>query len=165
MQTQKEMITIKRTDADDPVFRNLVDALNLELRALDGDQYGFYAQFNKLDSIRHVVVAYDQDQPVGCGAIKAYSPDTMEIKRMFVPLPWREQGIATRVLKSLETWCLELNCTNCVLETGKRQPDAIALYKKNNYILIPNFGGYVHDKNSVCFKKELLLAAGQEARQ
>lgn len=79
----------------------------------------------------------------------------MEVKRMFVPLHKRGQGIASTILKALEIWCKELGIKKCVLETGKNQPEAIALYKKNQYNIIPNFGKYEAVENSVCFEKEL----------
>lgn len=149
------MFTTKRTDSNDKDFQELVRALDAELKAIDGDDHAFYAQFNKLDKIKHAVVVYNQGVPVACGAVKEFASDTMEVKRMFVPKELRGQGIATIVLKALEDWCRELNYKKCVLETGKRQPDAVALYKKNGYQIIPNFGQYAGDENSVCFEKIL----------
>jgi len=55
----------------------------------------------------------------------------------------------------LEHWAVELGYKKCVLETGKRQPDAIALYTKQGYESIPNYGQYMGMENSVCFEKEL----------
>jgi len=49
----------------------------------------------------------------------------------------------------------ELGYEKCILETGKKQPEAIALYKKNGYKLIPNYGQYAEVENSVCFEKEM----------
>ena len=65
----------------------------------------------------------------------------------------RGQGVATEVLKALEAWATELNYTKCVLETGKKQPEAIDLYLKNGYAVIPNYGQYENVENSVCFEK------------
>nr|WP_315148727.1 GNAT family N-acetyltransferase [uncultured Flavobacterium sp.] len=149
------MITIKRTNSDDPDFQKLVKLLDLELQERDGEEHLFYATFNKTNTLNYVVVAYDQDEAIGCGALRAYSNDTMEVKRMFVPLHKRVQGIASIILTALETWCRELDIKKCVLETGKKQPEAIALYKKNQYNIIPNFGKYEGVENSVCFEKEL----------
>jgi putative acetyltransferase len=149
------MITIKRTNSDDPDFQELVKLLDLELEERDGEEHLFYATLNKTNTLNYVVVAYDQDEPVGCGALRAYSNDTMEVKRMFVPLNKRRKGIASFVLSALEIWCKELDIKKCVLETGKNQPEAIALYKKNQYNIIPNFGKYEGVENSVCFEKEL----------
>ena len=50
---------------------------------------------------------------------------------------------------------IELSCEKCILETGKRQPEAIELYKKNGYRIIPNYGQYAGIENSVCFEKEV----------
>jgi putative acetyltransferase len=69
----------------------------------------------------------------------------------------REKGIATKVLIELEKWANELGYNKCILETGKKQPEAIALYKKNRYKLIPNFGQYAEVENSVCFEKEIAI--------
>jgi putative acetyltransferase len=74
---------------------------------------------------------------------------------MYVPPGYRKKGIATTILAELENWARELSCTRCVLETGKRQPEAIGLYKRNGYRLIPNYGQYAGVENSVCFGKEL----------
>ncbi len=149
------MITIKRTNSDDPNFQKLVKLLDLELQERDGEEHSFYATLNKTNTLNHVVVAYDQEEPIGCGALRAYSNDIMEVKRMFVPLHKRGQGIASTVLAALETWCRDLGIKKCILETGKNQPEAIALYKKDQYNIIPNFGKYEGVENSVCFEKEL----------
>ncbi|MBP6758769.1 MAG: GNAT family N-acetyltransferase [Flavobacterium sp.] len=149
------MITIKRANSEDQNFQELVKLLDLELQERDGEEHLFYAALNKTNTLNYVVVAYDQDEPIGCGALRVYSDDTMEVKRMFVPLHKRGQGIASTVLSALEIWCKELGIKKCILETGKNQPEAIALYKKNHYNIIPNFGKYEGVENSVCFVKEL----------
>ena len=150
------MITTKRTNSDDEHFRQLVAALDADLAIRDGKDISFYAQFNKIDTIKHVVVAYAKGEPVGCGAMKEYSSEAMEIKRMYVPAHMRGQGVASFVLRELEIWCKELNYRRCILETGKRQPEAIRMYQKNGYQIIPNYGQYVNVDNSVCFEKDLV---------
>jgi len=149
------MIAIKRTDSANPHFRELVRELDLDLAHRDGEDHAFYAQFNRVDTIQHVVLAYDGDIPVGCGAIKPYGVNTMEVKRMYVLPGNRAAGIATKVLAELERWARELSCEKCILETGKRQPEAIGLYRKGGYRVIPNYGQYAGAENSVCFEKEL----------
>lgn len=145
-----------RTTSDNKDFQKLVAALDADLRIRDGEEHGFYAQYNKIDTIKHVVVAYENNEPVGCGAVKKYDSDTMEVKRMYVPPEKRNKGIASVVLKELEQWTAELNYKKCLLETGKKQPEAIALYKKNGYKIVPNFGQYENVANSVCFEKVLI---------
>ena len=127
------MITIVRTDYSNEDFRKLVTELDKDLAIRDGDEHAFFAQYNKIANIAHVVVAYDGDEPVGCGAIKHYAPGTMEVKRMYVPPAMRGRGIAGQVLTELERWTVELGYTTCILETGQKQPEAIRLYTKSNY--------------------------------
>jgi len=149
------MIEIIRTDSDNQDFTGLVKYLDADLAKKDGNDHSFYAQFNKVDKIKYVVVAYENGKPVGCGAIKEFSANTMEIKRMYTSPESRGKGIASKVLNELEKWAIELYCNKCVLETGKRQPEAIALYKKTGYKIIPNYGQYAEIENSVCFEKKL----------
>lgn len=149
------MIELIRTDSSNPDFIELVKHLDAYLAEKDGDAHSFYDQFNKVTAIKHVVVAYDNGKPVGCGAIKEYAPDTMEVKRMYTTPESRGKRVATQILTELETWATELSCTKCILETGKRQTEAIGLYQKNQYQIIPNYGQYAGVEDSVCFEKEI----------
>lgn len=149
------MIKLIRTDSSNKDFNELVYLLDKELKIRDGDDHSFYAQYNKIDKIKNVVVVYEDDNAVGCGAIKEYEPGTMELKRMFVKDEYRSKGVATFVLLELEKWTQELGCTKCILETGIKQPEAIRLYTKNNYSVIPNYGQYAGVDNSVCMEKIL----------
>ncbi len=147
------MISVTRTDSDNQDFIDLIKYLDADLAERDGDDHSFYAQFNKIDKIKYVVIAYENGTPVGCGAIKEYEPNIMEIKRMYTALENRGKGIASKVLTELENWANELSYEKCILETGKKQPEAIGLYKKNGYKIIPNYGQYAEVENSVCFEK------------
>lgn len=149
------MIRLIRTDSDNKDFIDLVKLLDAELAAIDGDEHAFYAQLNKTDKIRHVIVAYENDKPISCGAIREYSPIATEVKRMYTLHEYRGKGFATKVLDELEKWATELYFQKCILETGLRQPDAIRLYEKNGYSRIPNYGKYAGIENSVCFEKEM----------
>lgn len=149
------MFKIQRTDSNNRDFIELVKHLDADLALRDGDEHAFYDQFNKIDHIKHAIVAYEDDKPVGCGAMKAYAPNTVEIKRMYTLPQGRGKGIASVVLIELENWATELSYEKCVLETGKKQPEAIGLYKKNGYQIIPNYGQYADVENSVCFEKML----------
>ena len=149
------MINIIRTDSENPDFIRLVKELDADLAKRDGNEHAFYSQFNKVDMIRHVVIAYDNKEPAGCGAIKEFNPETVEVKRMFTLPEMRGKGIASRILNELENWASELRYDKCILETGKRQPEAISLYQRNGYKLIPNYGQYARVENSVCFEKQI----------
>lgn len=134
----------------------LVTHLDKDLAIRDGEVYHeFYAQYNKSDDIKHVVVAYDGDEAVGCGAIKHYEDGVVEVKRMYVLSNQRGKGIAAQVLKELEQWAVELGYTKAILETGKKMPEAIGLYKKSGYVITPNYGQYAGVDDSVCFEKIL----------
>jgi putative acetyltransferase len=147
------MVEIIRTNSENEEFRKLVVSLDLYLALKDGADHSFYSQYNKLDAVKNAIVALDTGIAAGCGAFKEYSPDTVEIKRMYTSPASRGKGIATLILAELERWAAELSYKKCVLETGKRQPEAVALYKKNGYIAIPNYGQYIGMENSICFEK------------
>lgn len=151
------MLKTKKTTSDNPDFQKLVALLDQDLRKRDGDEHAFFAQFNKLHNIKHAVLATVGDVPVGCGAFKAYDTHTAEIKRMFVLPEYRGQRIAEQVLLLLESWAASLGYTSCQLETGLKQPEAIRLYTRCGYTIIPNFGPYVGVESSVCMHKSLVL--------
>lgn len=149
------MINLIRTNSDNKDFIALVKRLDAELAELDGDEHAFYAQLNKTHNLKHVIVAYDDDEPIACGALREYSSTAIEVKRMYTLPQSRGKGVATKVLIELEKVAAELAYQKCILETGKRQPDAIWLYQKNGYKIIPSYGKYLKMENSVCFEKEI----------
>jgi len=149
------MASLVRSDSSHPDFRALVHLLDQDLAIRDGADHGFYAQFNKIDAIQHCVIAYDAEQPVGCGAIKAFGTDAMEVKRMYVSPASRGKSFAFQILTELEVWAKELGMSKTVLETGQKQPEAIALYFKAGYLRTPNYGQYIGIENSLCFEKIL----------
>ncbi|WP_268225038.1 GNAT family N-acetyltransferase [Sinomicrobium oceani] len=149
------MIKIERVTGASPAFAQLIRHLDADLKERDGEEHSFYAQFNKADTIAHVVIAYDHDTPIACGALRAYDRDTVEIKRMFTTTDHRGKGIGSQILKNLEKWASQLGYARCILETGKRQPEAIGLYQKNGYVIIPNYGQYATVEQSLCFEKKL----------
>ncbi len=147
------MISLKRTDSNDEDFIQLVKHLDADLAKRDGEEHSFYNQFNSIALIRYALVAYEDKVPVGCGAIREFDPETVEIKRMYVLPEHRGKGIAVQIVTALEQWAVELAYLQCILETGKKQPEAIALYKKLGYETMPNYGQYIGIENSVCFQK------------
>ena len=149
------MLKLHQTTSTNVDFIELVMQLDADLAIRDGDDHAFYDQFNKIDLIKYAIVAYQDGKAVGCGAIKEFDTDSMEVKRMYVPPALRGKGIATVVLTALENWASELGYKACILETGKAQPEAISLYQKNGYAIIENYGQYAGVDNSVCFKKVL----------
>lgn len=150
------MLTIIRTNSEHNDFINLVKQLDTYLKVIDGDDHDFYNQYNNIDTLKHTVVVYLNNKPIGCGAFKKFGNKSVEIKRMFTLPEARAKGVATKILNELEVWAKKLNYNSCILETGKKQIEAVQFYKKNNYKIIANYGQYVNIETSVCFEKELI---------
>jgi len=151
------MVDIVRTDSGNKDFKELVALLDSYLAEKDGDDHAFYDQFNSIDKLNNVVLIYKDDLAVACGAVKEFSPGVMEVKRMYTRPAFRGQKIASTVLHELEKWALELGYHTCILETGRRQEEAVGLYHHTGYTLIPNYGQYQHVEYSLCFEKKLIL--------
>lgn len=150
------MLTLTRTTSDNPDFRNFIVLLDQGLKENDGDGHAFFAQFNKVDSINEVIVAYKDGVAAGCGAIKPYTQTIAEVKRMFVHPDFRRIGVAKSMLAALRRMCKEQHYTSAILETGDKQSEAIKLYKRSKYNVIPNYGQYAGVESSVCMQKELI---------
>ena len=147
------MKKIIRTDNKNLDFNKLIIELDAYLKVTDGTDHEFYNQFNGLDNIKNVVIAYQDSQAIGCGAFKKLDNETIEIKRMYVKFAHRGSGTAQAILNSLELWASEKGFKKCILETGNRQVEAIKFYKKAGYKSIPNYGQYIHMEDSNCFEK------------
>jgi putative acetyltransferase len=100
-------------------------------------------------------VVRDGERAVGCGAIRRLAGGDAELKRMFVVPERRGQGVGRLLVAELEHVARLLGATRLVLETGVRQPDAIALYRKCGFGPIPFFGEEVGSELSVCMGKDL----------
>lgn len=101
------------------------------------------------------LVAWHNEEPIGCAALIDLGSGSAELKRMFVRTRFRNQGIARQLLAAIETRAAELGYSEIRLETGNRQPEAIGLYESSGYTEIPRFGPYTEDPNSVCYAKSL----------
>lgn len=148
------MIIYKRTDSKHPDFQKLINQLDYDLTLRNGDEQAKFAEFNKTDKIKWVVIAYDKDQPIGCGGFKN-TENKAEIKRMYVNSAYRGRHIGEALLVELERWAQEIGLTTAILETGTKQLEAQNLYKKMGYGIIPNYGVYVNFDDSICMEKQL----------
>lgn len=149
------MVSIIRTASSHKDFRELVRLLDLDLNTRYGSLQTMYDQYNTSESIETVVIAYVHQIPVGCGGFKPYDQTTAEIKRMYVKPEYRGQGIARRIIAELERWTQERGFSTVILETGRKQAEAIRLYTQNGYRQIENYAPYQGLTNSVCFTKTL----------
>ena len=150
-----ELIVAKRTQSGDEHFKFLISQLDGDLNGRYQSAQSKYDKYNKIDSIDTVIVAFDQEKPVGCGCFKEYDNETVEIKRMFVTPDYRGRKISRLILEELERWAKELGYSKAILETGSKQSEAIGLYQKSGYARIENYGQYKDFPNSLCFEKPI----------
>lgn len=150
-----QKVVIERVKLDDPRLVELIKLLDRELAERDGDEHSFYAAFNVLPEDARALIATVDGEPVGCGAFRGIGEKEAEVKRMFVLPSVRGKRIGVEILKTLEAWAKESGFSACVLETGKKQPEAIRLYERHGYERIPNYGQYAEVENSVCMKKDI----------
>ena len=108
-----------------------------------------------LPPVGRFLIVLDDGRPVACGAIRRHDEESAEIKRMYVRPEARGRGLARLVLRELESSAVALGYRALVLETGLRQPEAIALYESAGYRTIAPFGFYKESALSVCYRKEL----------
>ena len=154
-------VTLRAESLDSPAAGQLIPALNAELsgRYPEAGATHFRLDPQEVGPGRGAfLVAYLGDEPVGCGAVRRLDAATAEIKRMFVLPPRRGQGIAGQVLAGLEEEARVLGVARLVLETGVRQPEAIALYRRFGFDTIPAFGEYIGSGLSLCMGKDLPAA-------
>jgi GNAT superfamily N-acetyltransferase len=104
---------------------------------------------------RFVVGYDDDDQPVAMGGIRLIAEEVAEIKRMYVVPSARRHGLGRCVLARLEQLALDVGARRVVLETGRRQPEAMRLYESCGYARIDGFGHYRDEPDSVSYGKSL----------
>jgi putative acetyltransferase len=151
-------VEIRREDLLSPISQQLILALNTELE----DRYPEDgANFFRLDAEEvsegrgGFFVANIGDKAVGCGAVRRLEPGLVEIKRMYVDPAVRGRRVGRRILDALEAESRQLGARRIVLETGPRQPEAIALYAHAGFSEIPLYGEYIGSLFSVCMAKDL----------
>jgi GNAT superfamily N-acetyltransferase len=151
-------VDIRREELSSPSAQQLILALNTELEARYPEEG---ANFFRLDPDEVIegrgafLIAYLEGRPVGCGAVRRVEPTVAEIKRMFVDPSARNRRVGRRIVDSLEEEARRLGATRLLLETGPRQPEAIALYQHAGFSEIPLYGEYIGSQFSVCMAKDL----------
>lgn len=150
-------VALRRTTTADPAFARLIAALDRDLRDRYGALQDTYDPLNRVD-LDTAIVAADGDLPVGCGCFKRFDDATVEIKRVFVVADRRGRGVAGAILGGLEAWARELGYAHAVLELGRRQPEAAALYRRHGYVETEAFEPYVGMAESLCLRKALAPA-------
>jgi len=151
-------LVVERAAILSPVARALIGALNAELSSRypeDGATHFRLDPDEVAPGRGAFLIATRAGKPLGCGAVRCLETETGEIKRMYVSPEARSHGVGRAVLAALETEARALGVARLVLETGVRQPEAIALYERAGFSRIPAFGEYVHSPLSVCMAKDL----------
>lgn len=148
-------LKIRHTDSSNKDFKELINLLDDDLNERYGELQKQYDRYNHVDSIPDVIVIYQDDKPAACGAFKVDNEDSIELKRIFVKKDNRRQGLAAVILRELEESGRKKGYRYALLETGKKQFEAIALYQKSGYKITENFGSYAGNANSICMRKDL----------
>ena len=155
---QQIKIEISREDIHSPVASTLILDLNSELSSRYPEEGANHFRLDA-DEVEEgkgaFLVTHVDGKPVGCGAIRRLDANTAEIKRMYVVPDARGKGIGRAILTALETESRRLNVHKIVLETGDRQPEALALYASSGFDRINRYGEYIDSPLSVCMAKIL----------
>jgi GNAT superfamily N-acetyltransferase len=145
---------------DDPDVQKLTASQQAELRARY-DGAGEPGIPPSADDVSVVMVARDhRGAAVGCGALRDLGNGVAEVKRMYVNPAARGQGVGAAVLAALEAAARDRGWTTLRLETGRRQPEAVALYSAAGYRPIEAFGaytGHADAEDSLFFERCLLV--------
>jgi GNAT superfamily N-acetyltransferase len=149
-------VDIRRVAPSDEQGRALIAAAVAELaERYDGDQDPAVDLDDLVPPRGDFLVALLDGKPVGCGGVRVLAPGMGEIKRMFVAPSVRRKGVGRALLAGLEAAARDLGWTVLRLETGLRQPEAIALYQDTGYERIPDYGHWAGAPLTVCFEKPL----------
>jgi GNAT superfamily N-acetyltransferase len=151
-------VTIERVDILSSTARDLILALNEELSGRYPEQGACHFRLDAQEVAEGrgaFLVAYRGERPIGCGAIRRIEEGVGELKRMYVCLEERCRGVGRAIVDALEEEAGKLRIKRLVLETGIRNPEAIALYERAGFRRIAAFGEYVGSPISVCMAKEI----------
>ena len=150
------MISFKRSHFQDPDFLLLTSQLDEDLSSRYLTNQDDFTIYNKMDETVKVLIVYNDTEPIGCGALRPLQEGhAVELKRMFILPAFRGMGLSRQILSELELWAADDGFLTIRLETGSKQPEAIALYLKGGYQVIEPYGPYINIDTSVCMEKKL----------
>ena len=152
------MVEVRRVEITSRVAARFISALNAELDSLYPEEGANHFRLDEEETLPGrgaFLVAFIRQNPVGCGALRRVDANTTELKRMYVDPAARGLGVGRAILNALEQEARNLDAERIVLETGDRQPEAMALYERSGFRRIPAFGEYVDSPLSVCMEKRL----------
>src|SRR4051812_7754218 len=136
MSDKRSLLSIQRVDILSATARDLILALNSELSGRYPEQGACHFRLDA-DEVAEgrgaFLVAYRGNTPIGCGAVRRIEEGVGELKRMYVCLEERCRGVGRAMLNAMEEEAKKLRITKLVLETGIRNPEAIALYERAGF--------------------------------
>ncbi len=157
-------LTVEPEDPRSATAARLIADLCAEL----GERYGRppspYTADEAAGPRAGLVVARWHGEPIGCGALRCIDAATVEVKRMYVAPAARRHGVARRILTALEQLAAGHGYARIILETGARQPEALALYEATGHRRTANYGRYLGNPEAVCFEKRLVVSSSHEAK-
>lgn len=151
------VITLQQVSSSHPDFLQLSRELDGFLNTAIGgeDKREKYKKFNHLDTMDHVVLAYDGKTAIGCAALRRYSGHEVEVKRVFVRESHRGCGIGGRLLSHLISQAKSMGFSYMLLETGEFLAASVHLYRRCGFSQIDNYGAYKNMPESLCMGREI----------
>lgn len=114
-----------------------------------------YKEFNHLNTLDYIIIAYAGDVPAGCAALRKYSEKEIEVKRVFVREGYRKNGVASGIMRRLIAYAAENEYDKLLLETGEFLKESVRLYTDFGFHRIPNYGVYAGIEESLCMELNL----------
>lgn len=156
MSTSREPLTFRAVPYEDPVARELVAEVQQEYTTRYGGPDGAVVDAAEFDPPGGLfLVAEVAGEPAGCGAWRVHAPGVVEVKRVYVRAAFRRRGLARAIMGALERSAACAGHRAVVLNSGGRQPEALALYAGLGYGPVPGFGLYADAPGAVFLGKEL----------
>ncbi len=146
---------IRQVSALSEDFRALAAALDAYYFTLVGDIQLKYAEPNRPENMNALLVTYDGNMPVACGAWKAVDAESAEIKRIYVRPEYRRRGVATALIRALEENAAATGCRKLILETAVDTTGSHQLYLSLGYKQRAYYGSPAGAENCLCFHKEI----------
>jgi GNAT superfamily N-acetyltransferase len=159
-----DALTITPEAYDHPVAVLLIRELDADLleRYGEGAVLAEAGQFTEARGGRFLLARVD-GEPAGCAGVRRETASAAELKRMWVRPAWRRRGIAQALLTGCEDAARELGYADLWLETGTRQPEALALYAAAGYGPVPAFGQWACAPDSIHLGRGLGVGSAQRA--
>jgi GNAT superfamily N-acetyltransferase len=160
---QATAVRLRLVRYDDPVAVHLVERVQQEYVVRYGGRDAAVvdpAEFAPPHGL--FLVAEADGTPAGCGGWRVHRPGVVELKRMYVEPGFRRSGLARRLLDALEETAARAGHRRMLLNSGERQPEALALYARAGYTPVPGFGVHAGSPGAVFLGKELVGLVQEE---